>query len=62
LPIVRKFFEYDPKAAARSLETMEEQEAIGVLRALPPQIAAQAFGSLPIDHGAALLRGAPETS
>jgi len=60
LPIVRKFFEYDPRAAAHSLETMEEPEAIGVLRALPPQIAAEAFGSLPIDHAAELLRGAPE--
>ncbi|MGB2958829.1 MAG: hypothetical protein WBD30_08065, partial [Bacteroidota bacterium] len=59
LPIVRKFFEYDPRAAAHSLETMEEHEAIGVLRALPPQIAAEAFGSLQIGDAAALLKGAP---
>ncbi|MGB6120369.1 MAG: magnesium transporter, partial [Bacteroidota bacterium] len=38
---------------------MEEHEAIGVLRALPPQIAAEAFGSLQIGDAAALLKGAP---
>ena len=56
LPLVQKFFENDPVGAAHSLETMEEEEALSVLRALPPSLSAQAFKYLHVRHAAALLR------
>jgi hypothetical protein len=32
LPYVEKFFEYDPLTATRALETMDEDEAIEILK------------------------------
>lgn len=58
LPFVRKQFESDPAAAARSLETMTEQEAVGVLGALPPTLAAKALRQLQVGYAAALLKDA----
>ncbi len=60
LPIVRKFFDTDPVAAAHSLETMEGQEAVEVLRGLPPALSAKAFPHLQVGHAVALLREVPE--
>ena len=41
LPLVKKFFEYDPAAAAHTLETMEEAEALRILKGMPPSLSAQ---------------------
>lgn len=59
LPIVRKFFDTDPAAAAHSLETMEEDEAAEVLRGLPASLSARAFPHLQVSHAVALLREVP---
>jgi len=55
LPIVQRFFELDPKAAALSLETMDEETALQVLDALPPKLAADAFHHLDIARAASLI-------
>ena len=60
LPIVRKYFEDDPLAAAHSLEAMSVEEAINVLKALPPTLSAQAFPYLQAGYAAALLNEIPE--
>lgn len=59
LPIVQKFFELDPMAAAHSLETMEEENAVQVLSSLPPTLAAQAFPHLDAGRAAQLIRELP---
>ena len=59
LPLVRKFFERDPAAAAHSLETMDETEAAAILRALPSSLCAQAVPYLQVNHAATLLKSAP---
>ncbi len=43
LPMIRRYFESDPAGAAHSLETMDKNEAVSVLNALPPSLVAQAF-------------------
>ena len=58
LPLVQKFFEKDLVAAARSLETMPEEEVVGVLRALPPAVAAKAVRQLQVTYAAAVLQDA----
>jgi len=59
LPLVQKFFEHDPMAAARTLETMEESEAVKVFMSLPPSLAAEAFRFFQVTHAAVLLKEAP---
>jgi magnesium transporter len=59
LPLVKKYFETDPVAAAHSLETMSEEEAVLVLKALPPSLSAQAFPCLQVNYAAALLKEIP---
>ena len=59
LPLVRKYFEDDPLAAAHSLETMPEHEAVAVLKSLPANLSAQAFPHLQIGYAAALLNEIP---
>lgn len=59
LPLVRKYFEDDPLQAAHSLETMSEHEATAVLKALPPELSAQALPYLQIKYAAALLKRMP---
>jgi magnesium transporter len=59
LTLAQKFFEHDTMAAIRSLETMEESEAVKVLRSLPRSLTAQAFRFLQISHAAALLKDLP---
>jgi magnesium transporter len=55
LPLVRKYFERDSQAAARSLEMMAEDEAAQVLKALPTPLAVQALQHLQVSYAAALL-------
>jgi magnesium transporter len=59
LPIVQKFFELDPMAAAHSLETMEEESAIRALRSLPPALAAESFRFIDAARAADLLKELP---
>jgi magnesium transporter len=58
LPIVRKYFERDTQAAARSLEMMTEDEAARVLEALPASLAVKALQNLQVSYAAALLEKA----
>ncbi len=59
LPIVRKYFEEDPEKAAHSLESMGVEEAIGVLKSLPPTLSAQTVPYLQMGYAAALLNEIP---
>lgn len=59
LPLVHKFFEVDTVAAAHSLETMDESEALSVLMALPPSLSAQAFRYLPVRQASVFLKEVP---
>ncbi len=61
LPLVQKYFESDPLAAAHSLESMTEEDAVNVLRALPPVLSAQAFPFLQNTYAAALLKHIPSS-
>lgn len=56
LPIVRKYFEDDPLAAAHSLETLSEAEAVSILTELPTTLSAQAFQYLGPTFAASLLK------
>ncbi|HEX9879236.1 MAG TPA: magnesium transporter [Candidatus Binatia bacterium] len=59
LPLVHRFFETDPVAAAHSLETMEEEECALVLKVLPAPLLAEAFRYLQPQQAAVLLKDAP---
>lgn len=59
LPLVQKYFESDPPAAAHSLEAMSEEEAVSVLKALPPSLSAQAVPFLQVNYAAALFKTLP---
>lgn len=59
LPLVQRFFETDPVAAARSLETMDEKESALVLNSLPASALAQAFRHLQAKPAAVLLKESP---
>lgn len=59
LKVTQRFFETDVRAAARSLEAMDENDALAVLRALPTGLVVETFRHLHPDHAAALLRDAP---
>jgi len=61
LPLVRKYFETDHVAAAQALEAMSVEEAVSVIHALPPQLAAQAFKYLQPIYAAAILKDVPDT-
>lgn len=56
IPLVQKFFEHDPIAAAHSLETMKESDAIKVLRALPAGLTAEVFRFFNANHAAELIK------
>ncbi len=58
LPIVQKYFEKDIQSAARSLETMTEDEAARVLENLPAPLAVKALQNLQVSYAAALLENA----
>jgi len=57
--LVEKYFEKDPVAAARSLETMHEDEAAEVISALTPSTATEAVRRLNDAHAAAVLQKVP---
>lgn len=58
LPLVQKFFDKDLAGAARSLETMPEEDVVQVLRSLPPSVAAKAVRPLQVTYAAAVLKDA----
>jgi len=58
LPMVKRYFETDPNGAARSLETMPEEQVVEVLRALPPTLAAKTVRQLQVTYAAAVLKDA----
>lgn len=55
LPLVRSFFEKDPVQAARSLETMTEEEALQALASLPAHLTVKVFPHLPLSYAARVL-------
>ena len=59
LPLLRRYVERDPAAAAHMLETMEEAEAVSILTALSPQLCAEVFPHLAVSHAAALIKPLP---
>lgn len=59
-PFINKFFEYDPQTSAHILETMDEGEAILILKSLPPSLIADVCNHLNVDQAARLLSEAPE--
>ncbi|MBP9733056.1 MAG: magnesium transporter [Candidatus Omnitrophica bacterium] len=62
LPLVRKYFESDPVAAAHQIEVMDESEAVDVLRALPPALSTTVVAHLQANYAAALLTKVPEAT
>ncbi len=58
LPLVQKYFEQDTRAAAHGLESMTEEEAVEVLKALPLSLAVRAIRHLQVSYSAALLKDA----
>ena len=61
-PYVEKFFEYDPLTATRALETMDEDEAIEILKNLPPSVSVKIFHNLQVNYAAALLKEIPTST
>jgi magnesium transporter len=59
LPFVTKFFEYDPLTATHTLEIMDEEEAVEILKTLPPSLSARIFPHLQLSQAAALLQEVP---
>lgn len=57
-PIINDYFQRSPEAAARSLETMERDEALAVISLLPPKLAARTIRELQANFAAALLDSA----
>lgn len=57
-PIVQNYFEQSPVQAARTLETMDEEEVVEVFKVLPPELAAKAIRELQSHYAATLLTGA----
>jgi len=62
LPIVQKYFETDPLAAAHTLETMTEAEAASVLKTLPSTLSARVFPFLQVTYAASLLTAVPPST
>jgi magnesium transporter len=58
LPLVRKYFERDIVAASHSVELMDEDEAVELLKELPVSLAVQAVKRLQVSYAAALLKNA----
>lgn len=53
--MIKKFFEHDPLDAAHTLETMEEKEAVSILKGLPIPLAVNAFQFMEPRFGAGLI-------
>ncbi len=60
LPLAQRYFESDPVAAAHTLETMEEDQALSVIKALPHTLAAEAVQNMHDTFAAALLEKLPK--
>jgi len=58
-PFIDKFFEYDPETSAHILETMDEEEAILILKTLPTSLTANVCKHLNVDQAAHLLSEVP---
>ena len=58
VPLIQKYFERDIVAAAHSLESMGEDDAIQVIQALPVSLAVRAIRHLQVGYAAAVLKGA----
>jgi len=59
LPFVEKFFEYDPLTATHALQTMDEDEAVEILKNLPTSLSVKVFHNLQVNYAAALLKEVP---
>jgi magnesium transporter len=59
LPLLQRSIEHDPVTAAHLLETIEEAEAVAVLKALPAPLCAQVFPHLQVSHAAEFLKQVP---
>jgi len=60
LPIVQKFFEHDMGAAAKILESLNEEEAADVMRSLPVTLAARVLKVLQVSYAATLIKDAED--
>ena len=58
LALAEKYLESDPASAARTLETLEEEQVVELLKALPPPLAAKVLRQLQVSYAAALLKDA----
>src|SRR3989338_706492 len=58
--LIKKFFELNPVDAAHSLETLNEEEAVSILKSVSPELASRAFNSLEHRLAADLLFALPE--
>ena len=59
LPLVQGYIERDPLTAAYVLQTMDEAQAVGILKALPTKLCAQVFPYLQVSYAAAMFREIP---
>ncbi len=59
LPLVQGYIERDPNTAAHILQTMDEADAVSILKALPPRTCAQVFPYLPINYASAMFKDMP---
>ncbi|MGH8016580.1 MAG: magnesium transporter MgtE N-terminal domain-containing protein, partial [Candidatus Zixiibacteriota bacterium] len=59
LPLAKSFLESDPIGAANCIEAMSEEEALIILKALPPSLAADVFSHLDVNTASALLEMFP---
>ncbi len=59
LSILKRYVEKDPAAAAHMLETMDEAEAVAILKALPIDLCTEVFPYLQVAHAAEFLKEVP---
>lgn len=59
LPLLRRYFDSDPVAAAHSLESLSEEDALSALKEIPADLAARIFPHLELTTAAALLKDLP---
>jgi magnesium transporter len=59
LSLLQGYIERDPATAAHMLETIDEAQAISVLKSLSPQLCAQVFPYLNVHYAATLLQDVP---
>ncbi len=62
LTLLRRYIESNPALAAQMLQTMDEGQAVAVVKSLPPALCADLVARLQISHAAAVLQNvSPET-